>query len=208
MGLPQSAQADETAVFPNTHDSPVYLTFGLGFTYIDESLGVDYFGDHYRMTVDSAVYPILRWGYRFSSNWSLESGFRWELFNGHLDQAGTSGSGSPRGATLLLGPVYTGKVFHIRQLGALRPMAHIQLGYSLLLDQPDFPINGFDPALSGEIAIGLQWKRADLRLGYRHVQLKVNHVLPEADPDRGSNILELSGVFVEFAYRFNLPLTK
>ena len=198
---PGTGQAgDDTSDAPAS-SSPFYLNAGIGFAYIDESIGADYLGQNYEMKVDNDIYPVLRLGYAFTDNLALELGFRWDIYSGEMDRSGAGGSGNPKGYTFLLGPVYTFGEYQCRVLGPLKPMAHLNLGYTMLHDYPDYPVGEFDPAFGVDIAVGVQRQNIDLRLGYRYFELDGGDF--QDGVNSADDSLNLSGVYMEIAYRFN-----
>ena len=204
LGVPETGTAQDEATGASDAFARFYLNAGIGVAYIDESIGADYQGQHYEMKVDNDIYPVLRAGYAFSDNLALELGFRWDIYSGEMDRSGAGGSGSPKGYTFLLGPVYTFDEYQCKVLGPLKPMVHLDLGYTLLHDDPDYPVSDFDPAFGVDIAVGVQRKAVDLRLGYRYFELDGGDLQDGTTNADGS--LNLSGVYMEVSYRFNFGM--
>ena len=201
MVVPNTGQASEDTSDVPAFSMPFYLNAGIGVAYIDESVGANYQGNNYEMKVDNDIYPVLRFGYAFSERLALELGFRWDIYSGEMDRSGAGGSGNPKGYTFLLGPVYTFNEYQCKFLGPLKPLVHLDLGYTMLHDDPDFPVSEFDPALGVDIAVGVVRKNVDLRLGYRYFDLDGGALQDGTTNASGS--LKLSGVYMEVAYRFN-----
>ena len=120
-----------------------------------------------------------------------------------MDRVDSGGTRNLQGYTYLFGPVYTGDVMSVKYLGELRPVAHVNLGLTMLNDALDYPIQRFKPALGIEFAVGAQRRNLDLRLGYRYYQLDRDQTLDSVDTSDTSDSLNLSGVFMEVGYRFN-----
>ena len=195
LPLPGSGQAEE-----GDSMQPFYITAGLGFAYIDESLNAEYGRDHYDFTVKTDIYPVFRLGYMFDEKWALEFGFRWNIYSGEIDEVELCGTGNPKGYTYLLGPVYTFDEYEIKYLGTFSPQVHLNLGLTRLHHDLNYPASEFEPALGFDLAVGARRGNIDLRLGYRYFKLDCSDKIDEATHVDDS--LNLSGFYLEVAWRF------
>jgi hypothetical protein len=78
---------------------------------------------------------------------------------------------------------------------------YLDLGYTLLHDDLDYPVREFDPAFGVDVAVGVQRKNIDLRLGYRFFELDGGDF--QEGVNSADDSLNLSGVYMEIAYRFS-----
>ena len=178
------------------------MSAGVGFTHIDETFNTEYLGSNYQLSVDNSVYPAFRFGYQSSEKIAWELGLRLDYYSGDMDRAESDGSSNPKGYTLFFGPVYTGQAYRCKYLGPLRPMVQLNLAYTLVHNDLAYPVTQFEPAVGGNIAIGVQRKSMDLRFGYRYFKLDRDNTLSGVDASSTSSELELSGFFMELSYRF------
>ncbi|WP_459925270.1 choice-of-anchor U domain-containing protein, partial [Desulfatiferula olefinivorans] len=176
-----------------------YLSAGAGIVHVDERISAEYLSSRHSMTVDRSICPVLRLGRRLSKHLAVELGFHWDLYSGDIDQPGEGGSGNPKSYIFSAGTVYSWG-----DTGSLRPLIHANLGYASLNDDLDYPSFGFESSFGGDVAVGAQYKDVELRLGYRYYVLDRDGMLPGAEPSRSSDSLDLSGFFMELAYRFHL----
>jgi hypothetical protein len=204
IGMQGTGQADDQTPAPSGSESPFYLSVGAGVTHIGESVDASYQGSNYRLDIDNNAYPVLRLGYHLSEMLALELGARWDIYSGTIDDVDNDGSSHPKGYTFLFGPAYTGKKIQCKYFGPLRPMAHVNVGYTMLHDTLDYPIERFDSGLGVDIAVGVQRKSIDLRLGYRYLKLDRDRTIAGVDISATSDELDLSGIFLEISYRFSL----
>jgi hypothetical protein len=205
IGMQGTADADNSTKNPSASESPFYLSAGVGVAHIYKSIDASYLGSNYRLDVDNNIYPIFRFGYHLSKMLALELGFHWDIYSGTIDKLETGGSNDLKGYTFFFGPVYTGKPIQCKFFGPLRPMVHVNLGYTKLHDDLNYPIDRFEPAFGVDIAVGVQRKNIDLRLGYRYFKLDRDRTINGVDTSAISDELDLSGVFLEISYRFSLP---
>ncbi|MCP4747359.1 MAG: porin family protein [Desulfobacteraceae bacterium] len=201
VGTTAGLQADETktTIFG---DSPFYVSIGLGFAVISEDINANYLGEQNNLTVDNDTYPILRAGYGLTENLSIEAGIRRDIYSGNIDTANADGAGSLNGYTFILGGVYRFNSFETKNFGSLRPLFALDIGYTMLDGDIDYPITEFDPAFGADLAIGLERNNISLRIGYRHYQLNRDTSLPGVNRSESADSLNLSGFFTELSYCF------
>lgn len=188
--------------------SSIDLAAGIGDACLDKGVAANCQESDGQLTADNDANPVFHFKYPFSRKWTLELGLRRDLYSGKMDRRNPSGSGSRKGCTLLLGPVYSGDPIAHKFIGPVTPVVNLNLGYAVLYDDTDYPITGFEPAWGGDIAAGLQRRNMALRLGYRYYHLDRAILLSGLTPRLTDDTPDLVGFFMELSYRFSVGKAK
>lgn len=84
-------------------------------------------------------------------------------------------------------------------------LLHLNIGCMHLPHDLDFPLYRFDTSFGGDIAVGVQRGKLDLRLGYRLFRMERKKMLAGVDIAASSKTLDMPGIYLEAAYRFRMP---
>ena len=183
----------------------IRFSIGAGYAYLGEDRSADYAGGTSDLEVDFALYPVLRASLPLAENCSLELGLRYNSYRWQVrDSISSDTSGDMAAVTALLGLAIYGQESVLPVLGAGRAFLQSGIGYSIVRTDFDFPVRKYDPAIGGEIAAGFDAEKWSCRIGYALFRHDADRTANGFSTDDSNDELDLSGVFLDISYRFDL----
>ncbi len=204
MALPAHVLAADTAGGA-TGLEQITFSIGAGYAYVGEDRSADYAGGTSDLEVDYALYPVLRAAYPLKEDCSLELGLRYNTYRWQVrDSISSDTSRDLTAVTALFGPVFYGQNRVWPVLGAGRAFLQSGIGYSIVRTDFNFPVRKYDPAIGGEIAAGFETIKWSCRIGYALFRHDADRTASGFSTDDSNDELDLSGIFIDISYRFDL----